>query len=74
MAKHLSSDLVHGLRDETVRPKNSRNLAAALQTLGVPVTLKLYERVAHAGTVAALSPLARGLPDVAADIAAFVRR
>lgn len=66
--------LVHGLRDVTVRPKNSRNLAAALRSAGAPVTLVLYERVAHAGTVAALSPLALGAPKVGADIAAFLQR
>ena len=66
--------LVHGLRDATVRPKNARNLAAALQSAGAPVTLVLYERVAHAGTVAALSPLALGAPKVGADIAAFLHR
>jgi acetyl esterase/lipase len=66
--------LVHGLRDETVRPKNSRNLAAALHNLGVSVTLTLYERIAHAGTVAALSPLALASRQVRADIAAFCDR
>ncbi len=66
--------LVHGLRDVTVRPKNSRNLAATLQSAGALVTLVLYERVAHAGTVAALSPLAFGAPKVGADIAAFLHR
>ena len=34
--------LVHGLEDDTVLPKNSRNLAAALRACDVPVTLKLY--------------------------------
>jgi dipeptidyl aminopeptidase/acylaminoacyl peptidase len=64
--------LVHGLKDDTVRPKNSRNLAAALLALGVPVTLKLYPELAHADTVAALSLPARGRAPVLADIAAFV--
>jgi acetyl esterase/lipase len=64
--------LIHGLRDETVRPKNARNLAAALCAHAVPVTLKLYQRMAHAGTVAALSPLARA-PAIGAEIAEFLR-
>lgn len=64
--------LVHGLEDDTVRPKNARNLAARLKSAQVPVSLVLYQNVAHAGTVAALSPLAFGMPDVAAEIAAFV--
>jgi acetyl esterase/lipase len=65
--------LIHGLRDETVRPKNARNLAAALNACGVQVTLQLHERLAHAGTLAALSPLARGAPDIPAEIQAFVQ-
>jgi acetyl esterase/lipase len=64
--------LVHGLDDETVRPKNSRNLAAALRACGVPVALKLYPEVSHAGTVAALAALARRRAPTLADIAAFL--
>jgi acetyl esterase/lipase len=64
--------LLHGLDDETVRPKNSRNLAAALRACGVPVTLKLYPEVSHAGTVAALASLARGRAPTLADIVAFL--
>jgi acetyl esterase/lipase len=64
--------LVHGLDDATVSPRNSRNLAAALRDRGVPVTLKLYSKVSHADTVAALSLLARGRAPTLADIAAFV--
>ena len=64
--------LVHGLKDDTVRPKNSRNLAAALDAAGVPVRLKLYPALGHADTVAALSLPARGRAPVLADIAAFV--
>jgi acetyl esterase/lipase len=66
--------LVQGLNDETVKPKNSRNLAAALQALGVPVTLKLYPKVSHADTVAALTALLRGRAPTLADIRAFVGR
>lgn len=64
--------LVHGLKDDTVLPKNSRNLAAALRALGVPVTLKLYPKVSHADTVAALTALLRGRAPTLADIRAFV--
>src|ERR1700676_179777 len=64
--------LVHGLRDGTVWPKNSRNLATALAARGVPVTLKLYSKQGHADTVAALSLPARGRAPTLADIAAFV--
>ena len=64
--------LVHGLMDETVLPKNSRNFAAALRTLGVPATLKLYPKASHADTVAALTALLRGRAPTLADIRAFV--
>jgi acetyl esterase/lipase len=66
--------LVHGLRDDTVWPKNSRNLATALDASGVSVTLKLYPRLVHADTVAALSLPARGRAPTLADIATFVRQ
>jgi acetyl esterase/lipase len=66
--------LVHGLQDDTVAPKNTRNLATALSACGVPVTLKLYHGVMHADTVAALSKPARGRAPTLADIAAFVGR
>jgi dipeptidyl aminopeptidase/acylaminoacyl peptidase len=66
--------LVHGTRDETVWPKNSRNLATALRARGVPVTLKLYPKLVHADTVAALSKPARGRAPTLADIAAFLRQ
>jgi acetyl esterase/lipase len=64
--------LVHGLGDDTVRPKNSRNLAAGLSALGVPVTLKLYPKLSHADTVAALTTLLRGRAPILADITTFV--
>jgi acetyl esterase/lipase len=64
--------LVHGLKDDTVWPKNSRNLASALEARGVPVTLKLYPKLVHADTVAALSLPARGRAPTLADIATFV--
>ena len=66
--------LVHGLKDDTVWPKNSRNLASALHAHGVPVTLKLYPQLVHADTVAALSLPARGRAPTLAEIAAFVRQ
>jgi len=66
--------LVHGWRDDTVRPKNSVNLAAALCALGAPVTLKLYPKLSHADTVAALTTLLRGRAPTLDDIRAFVGR
>jgi acetyl esterase/lipase len=64
--------LVHGLNDVTVKPKNSQNLATALRAQGVPVTLKLYPKVSHSDTVAALTALLRGRAPTLADIRAFV--
>jgi len=64
--------LMHGLQDETVAPKNSRNLASALRAVGVPSRLRLYHNVAHADTVAAFSVPARSRAPVLVDIAAFV--
>jgi acetyl esterase/lipase len=64
--------LVHGLNDETVLPKNARNLATALGALGVPVSLRLYSKLSHADTVAALAALLRGRAATLADIRGFV--
>jgi acetyl esterase/lipase len=64
--------LVHGLDDDTARPKNSRNLATALSALGVPVILKLYPKVSHADTVAALTTLLRGRAPTLTDIKSFI--
>jgi acetyl esterase/lipase len=64
--------LVHGARDETVWPKNSRNLASALRARGAPVTLKLYPKLLHGDTVAAMSLPARSRAPTLADISAFV--
>jgi acetyl esterase/lipase len=64
--------LVHGLKDRTAWPKNSRNLATALRACGVGVTLKLYPKLGHADTVAALSAPARGRAPTFGDIAAFI--
>ena len=65
--------LVHGLADQTVRPRNSINLAAALQSQGVAVSLKTYPGVGHADTVAALSVPARRRAPTLAEVEAFVQ-
>jgi acetyl esterase/lipase len=64
--------LVHGLKDQSVAPKNSVNLAAALNAHGVRAELKLYATLSHADTVAALSLPARGRAPILSEIAAFV--
>jgi acetyl esterase/lipase len=64
--------LVQGEKDDTVAPFNALHLAAALCAHDVPVTLRLYPKLSHAGTVAALSELARGIAPVLGDIKTFV--
>jgi acetyl esterase/lipase len=64
--------LIDGERDETVAPKNSRNLAAALQAKGAAVTLRMYPKLNHADTIAALSEPARRRAPILADIATFI--
>jgi acetyl esterase/lipase len=66
--------LIHGENDDTVRPKNSINFAASLRAVGAPVTLKLYPKLVHADTVAALSLPARGRAPTLADVAVFLRQ
>ena len=66
--------LVQGLKDSIVWPKNSINLAAALRAEGDSVTLKLYPKLGHADTVAALSIPGRGRAPILADIDAIVSR
>jgi acetyl esterase/lipase len=65
--------LIHGSKDGLVSPWNSRNIAAALTALGVPVTLKLYAGIAHGDTVAALSVPGRSRAATLNDIAEFVK-
>jgi len=64
--------LVQGGRDTTVAPFNAIHLTAALRAHDVPVTLRMYPKLQHAGTVAALSELGRGIAPVLADIKTFV--
>jgi acetyl esterase/lipase len=64
--------LATGDDDETVRPKNSVNLARRLEDAGARVTLKRYAGVGHIGIVLALArPLPARAP-VLDDIEAFV--
>jgi acetyl esterase/lipase len=64
--------LIHGVRDDIVWPKNSRNFATALHSQGVRATLKLYPKVSHGDTVAAMSLPARGRAPTLADVSAFL--
>jgi acetyl esterase/lipase len=66
--------LIHGTEDDTVWPRNSERLAAALRAADVPVTLELYEDVGHARVVATLAPPLRFLAATLDDCTAFIRR
>ena len=64
--------LMHGLRDDTVWVRNTRNLAAALDAAGARHTVRYYDRLGHGDLIGALSlPLRRRAP-VLDDIAQFV--
>ena len=64
--------LIHGLADTTVRPRNSRNLAARISALGGSAELRLYEGVDHGDILAALSLPGRRRAPTLADIVRFV--
>ena len=64
--------LVHGLRDETVNPANSRSLAARARAAGVPVT-ELYPRwFGHGSLLTSLLPRFGALFGVQEAVARFV--
>ena len=61
------------LKDDLVDPqRNSVALAQRLQALGVPVTLRLYERVNHMTLAGAFGRPLRWLAPVLSDVAGFV--
>ena len=64
--------LVIGTTDTTVRPKNARNLAAKLKSIGAPVELKEYAGQGHEDIVMALSLPFRGKAPVLDDTVAFL--
>lgn len=65
--------LATGDEDTTVRPKNSRNLAAAIQAVGGQATVKIYPGMGHQGIVMALAHPFRGRAPVLADAGDFLR-
>lgn len=64
--------LVTSTEDVTVRPRNAINLAARLEALGAPVTLKNYPGLTHEEVVMALSKPFRGKGSTLADSVAFL--
>lgn len=65
--------LVHGTDDSAALAEHSRRLAEQLEAHGVPVTLRLYEGVAHVRVVAALAPPLQWIADTLEDVVEFVR-
>lgn len=66
--------LATGTDDATVRPKNSRNLAAALRQAGVAVETPVYERIGHLMIIGAVARPFRGAAPVRADVDRFFRQ
>jgi acetyl esterase/lipase len=64
--------LVTGTIDTTVRPKNARNLAARLRSLGAPVEEREYAGQGHEDIAMALSLPFRGKAPVLDDSVSFL--
>ena len=65
--------LAHGADDDTVRPRNSQNLAAAIEKAGGSAVLRIYPDMGHTGIVMALAHPFRGKGPVIEDAADFLR-
>jgi acetyl esterase/lipase len=65
--------LATGDEDTTVRPKNSRNLAAAIQAAGGAAMVKIYPGMGHEGIIMALAHPFRGRAPVLSDASDFLR-
>ncbi|MGV1681929.1 alpha/beta hydrolase [Sphingopyxis sp. NJF-3] len=65
--------LATGDEDETVRPRNSQNLAAAIQAAGGSADLRVYPGVGHTGIVMALAAPFRAKGPVLAEASDFLR-
>ncbi|WP_079638997.1 alpha/beta hydrolase [Sphingopyxis flava] len=65
--------LATGDEDETVRPRNSQNLVAAVQAAGGSACLRIYQGVGHTGIVMALAAPFRAKGPVLADASDFLR-
>lgn len=64
--------LLHGDDDETVRPRNSERLAAAVVARGGQASVKLYPGIGHIGILLALSKPFRGKAPVLVDASNFL--
>lgn len=65
--------LASGDEDATVRPRNSQNLAVAIEKAGGSATLRLYPGVGHTGIVMALSAPFRSRGPVLDEASDFLR-
>ena len=65
--------LATGDEDETVRPRNSQNLAAAIERVGGSAALRLYPGMGHTGIVMALSAPFRSRGPVLGEATDFLR-
>jgi len=68
----LRTLLVMGQDDQTVNPRNTRSLAAALRASHVPVD-ELWVPGTHGVSVGAFARISRGDSEIVRRIAAFVR-
>lgn len=66
--------LLAGDADDTVRPRNSIALDAALRAAGARSELKIYPGVGHIGILLAISKPFRGKADVVERTSGFLRR
>ncbi len=65
--------LLHGAKDRTVYPRNSRRLGEMLSAAGVEARVKLYPQLGHVGILTALARPFRGKAPVLEDVGAFAR-
>jgi acetyl esterase/lipase len=66
--------LLVAAEDRLVYPRNSRRLAEAFQSHGVPAEVKTYPGVGHIGIMSAFAKPLRGKAPVLRDVAEFARR
>lgn len=64
--------LVTGLRDGTVKPENSRRLAARVRAMGGRAETRFYKHVDHTMVLGAFSPLLRLVAPSLRDTLAFI--
>ncbi len=66
--------LLAGTDDHTVKPRNSRALAARLRANGDDATLILYKGLGHIGLITAIAPAFQWRAPVLRDVVGFIRR